>query len=373
MAILQLEQIYGVENFGVSWNKLLCRSFDNNPFLTYEWLTKWSKHFGKGKELKLFTIENNGKVSLAIPVSYSTRRVLGSKRCEVRFIGAPDADYQVFLVTNLQEASKTVNRLIESIMEDSGANNILFTDVPEDSATAKLLENTGDQDIGVTSLMLNSCPFVPLPNNYELFLQNLGSNMRRNLKIWEKQASKNFRIEFVRYDEIGTVDESMKIFFQLHQKRQVAKGEYGVFASDANRSFHMDIAKSFAERDWLSLFFLTFNDTPVAAVYSFEYGQKLYAYLCGFDPEYSIFKPGHLAFSKIMQYGIRKNLTQFDFLRGDEEYKARWKSIVRRNLKFNVAKNGIRSRFYNWSVESKPLSHLYGARTFLTRSSRHQT
>jgi CelD/BcsL family acetyltransferase involved in cellulose biosynthesis len=195
--------------------------------------------------------------------------------------------------------------------------------------------------------------------------------MRRNLKIWEKQASKDYRIKFVRYDEIGSVEEAMKIFFQLHQKRQVAKGEYGVFASNVNQSFHMDIAESFAKRDWLALFFLTFNDTPVAAVYSFEYGQKLYAYLCGFDPEYSIYRPGHLVFSKIMQYGIRKNLTQFDFLRGDEEYKARWKAMVRHNLKFNIAKNGIRSRFYNWGVESKPLSHLYGARTTLSRSLHH--
>ena len=372
MAILELEQIYNVNDFEISWNSLLAKSFDNNPFLTYEWLIAWSKHFGKGKEIKLFTIENNGKVSLAIPVSYTTNKFFGTKHNEVRFAGAPDSDYQVFLITNLQEASRNFSHLIENIIEDSGADNISFTDVPEDSATAKLLENISEKRVGVSGSTINQCPYVPLPNNYETFLQNLGSNMRRNLKIWEKQASKDYRIKFVRYDEIGSVDEAMKIFFRLHQKRQVAKGEYGVFANDINQSFHMDIAKSFAKRDWLALFILTFNDTPVAAVYSFEYGHKLYAYLSGFDPEYSIFRPGHLAFSKIMQYGIRKNITQFDFLRGDEEYKARWKTTVRHNLKFNIANNGLRSRFYNWGVESKPLSHLYNAATFLSRSTHNQ-
>ena len=96
MAILELEQIYNIDNFEVSWNKLLSSSFDNNPFLTYEWLTAWSKHFGNGKELKLFTVENNGQISLAVPVTYITHKFLGNKHHEVQFAGAPESDYQVF-------------------------------------------------------------------------------------------------------------------------------------------------------------------------------------------------------------------------------------------------------------------------------------
>ena len=268
----------------------------------------------------------------------------------------------------MQEASRNINRLIESIIEDSGADNVSFTDVPEDSATAKLLDDISQKHVAVCSSTINTCPFVPLPNDCETFLNNLGSNMRRNLKVWEKQALKDYRIKFVRYDEFGDINEAMKIFFKLHQKRQVSKGECGVFASDVNQNFHMDIAKSFAKRGWLALFFLTFDDNPVATVYSFEYGQKLYAYLCGFDPDYSAFRPGHLAFSKIMQYGIQKNLKQFDFLRGNEEYKTRWNPLVRNNLKFNIANKGIKSRFYNWSVEAKSISHIYRASTFLTRA-----
>ena len=79
MAILELEQIYDVHSFEDSWNRLLSRSFDNNPFVTYEWLVTWSKHFGQGKELKLFTSEKDGEVSLAVPVIYSTHNVFGSK------------------------------------------------------------------------------------------------------------------------------------------------------------------------------------------------------------------------------------------------------------------------------------------------------
>jgi CelD/BcsL family acetyltransferase involved in cellulose biosynthesis len=236
MAILESEQIFGLTNFETSWDYLLSKSLDSNPFLTYEWLTAWSKHFGQGRELKLFTAGTNGRVSLAIPVSYSTKRsAFGSTYCEVKFIGAPHSDYQTFLVTNLQEANKSLNHLFESIIEDSGTNNIEFTDVPEDSATAILLQNIKAEGFKVSSSVFDSCPFVPLPNNFEIFQQNLGSNMRRNLKVWEKQAKKEYQIKFIRYDEIGDLKEAVNIFFDLHQKRQIAKGESGVFAHNITR------------------------------------------------------------------------------------------------------------------------------------------
>src|SRR5450756_195357 len=116
MAILELQRINELNDFEIEWNQLLSNSLDNNPFLTYEWLTLWWKHFGNGKELKLFTLENEGKVSLVVPVMYSTCKVLGSKRTKVEFVASGDSDYQSFIVTNFQEAAKGMNQLIEDIM-----------------------------------------------------------------------------------------------------------------------------------------------------------------------------------------------------------------------------------------------------------------
>jgi CelD/BcsL family acetyltransferase involved in cellulose biosynthesis len=368
MAILELQQIDELNDFETGWNRLLSRSLDNHPFLTYEWLTSWWKHFGKRRELKLFTAESEGAVSLVIPVMYSTCRVFGSKRCKVEFVAAPDSDYQVFLVTSFQEAARTVNQLIESIVEDaSDADCVVFGEVPEDSVTARLLENVNGEGFGVCRSVINSCPYVPLPNNYEIYLLTLGPNMRRNLKIWEKQALKDYRVEFVRHDKIGTIEEAMKIFFELHQKSQMAKGNCGLFSDGVKRSFHMDVANAFVEKGWLALFFLTFNDRPVSTVYSYEYNGKLYAYLCGFDPEYARYRPGHLAFKNLIKYGIEKKLKEFDFLRGDEEYKRRWRTMIRNNFEFRIPKRGLKSNIYNLTMNSRSFSYLHGVRALSQR------
>jgi hypothetical protein len=48
--------------------------------------------------------------------------------------------------------------------------------------------------------------------------------MRSGLKRYETKAMKDYKVEFVKYDKMGTVKEAMKIFFELHQKRQTQTG-----------------------------------------------------------------------------------------------------------------------------------------------------
>jgi CelD/BcsL family acetyltransferase involved in cellulose biosynthesis len=366
LAILELNRIDELNDFEKWWNRLLSKSLDNHPFLTYEWLTSWLKHFGKGRELKLFTAESEGSVSLVVPAMYSTRRFFGLKRCWVEFVSSSNSDYQVFSLANFHEAARSINQLIKSIIDGLNVDCIVFGEVPEDSATAKLLENVSGEGFGVSWSVINLCRYIPLPASYDMYLQTLGSSMRRNLKVWERQALKDYKVEFVTYDEIGTIEEAMKIFFELHQKRQKSIGNYGLFSNGAERSFHIDVANAFAKKGWLSLFFLLFNDRPVSSVYCYEYNNKLYAYLCGFDPEYARYRPGHLAMRNVIKYGIEKKLKEFDFLRGNEEYKKRWGTLARNNLEFRITRKGLRSKIRNWA-SNRPYSYLHEVRGLAKR------
>jgi CelD/BcsL family acetyltransferase involved in cellulose biosynthesis len=359
MAILELQRIDESNDFEAWWNRLLSRSLDNHPFLTYEWLTSWWKYFGKGRELRLFTSENRGEISLVAPLMYSKQKVIGSAHCNVGFAASPDADYQVFLVSSFQNASMDVKQLVENIMEDSNADIVVFSDVPEDSTTARLLESVNTEKFLFRYAASDSCPYIPLSGSYDAYLQSLTHNMRRALKVTEKQALRDFRVDFIKYDKIGEVKDGMNIFFNLHQKREIAKGNCGLFSNELYRSFHSEIADAFAEKGWLALFFLTFNDEPVSALYAYEYNGKLYAYLSGFDPEYSNYRPGYMIIRRMIQYAAKKGLREFDFLRGAEQYKNRWGTNVRKNYEYQFARKGFKSRFYNWGVHSSYCCGLY--------------
>ena len=98
MAILELQRIKELNDFETDWNQLLSQSLDNNPFLTYEWLTLWWKQFGKGRTLKLFTANNSkGLTSLIAPIMYSSYKRFGMKLTKAEFVASPDSDYNTFL------------------------------------------------------------------------------------------------------------------------------------------------------------------------------------------------------------------------------------------------------------------------------------
>jgi CelD/BcsL family acetyltransferase involved in cellulose biosynthesis len=332
------------------WNQMLSKSMDNNPFSTFEWLSTWWKFYGQPNEFKIFTVKNEQNQTILIaPLMYTGYKQLGIKILKkMEFVATPHSDYHTLLFTDFYESKKIISKLIEHIYETQKLDLLIFGEIPENSYSAKLLENI--QINGYTNELVKGmdCPYIELPSDKVTFVNTLGSSMRHNLKKWEKQASEKFKLNFIKYTEIGDVEKAMRAFFEIHQKRQKSEGREGYFANSKNQQFHIEIAKSFAEKDFLALFFLTFNDEPVSSIYCYEYNDKLYAYLCGFDPEYAEYRPGYLIFKKAIEYGIDKGLKEFDFLRGPEEYKQRWKAKVRKNYEYRILKNGMKTKIYDY-------------------------
>ena len=54
-------------------------------------------------------------------------------------------------------------------------------------------------------------------------------------------------------------------------------------------------------------------------------GKTVYYYQAGFDPEMNAFSPGNLLVAETIREAIEEGRLHFDFMRGDEPYKRRWK------------------------------------------------
>ncbi len=113
-------------------------------------------------------------------------------------------------------------------------------------------------------------------------------------------------MELKHYSELGSLDEAMEIFFNLHQKRWIRKGEPGIFGKKKTQEITMQTIKFFAERNWLRLHFLTVNNRPVVTSLDLEYGGKMYGHLCGFDPDFAKYSVGNLLLLKILKQCIIK-------------------------------------------------------------------
>lgn len=344
------------------WNDTLRRSTDNHIFLTWEWLTNWWRHYGDKRKFLLITVSDGKRIVAAAPLMSSRYKLYGLQLRKIEFIGTPASDYHSFLLTDRKpEYAKIMIEYADHVAPEWDC--IELQEVPENSETAKIIRTTSKEPLGLEERIQNLCPFIPLPNTFEDYLRRLGSSWRRNLRRWERKLRQNFKIDFNIHNDIDTVNDSMKIVFDLHQKRWQSRKEPGAFSDQRFYDFHLDVAQSFAERGWLTLNILTLNDEPVAAGYSFEYTQKLFCYLSGFDPHLSEYHVGHLRHMYLIKHCIENGLKEYDFLRGVESYKRLWKSFIRRNLQVRATKRRIIPIVYDWITKNErfyPLTYKLG-------------
>ena len=194
----------------------------------------------------------------------------------------------------------------------------------------------------------DTCPYLPLPSSFEAFLKMLTIKKRKYVKNGMKKLDENFEVEFVDYSKPNNFKEGMEAFIALHQKKWESDGYHVIFSDSKLRNFHLDVAKCFSNKGWLSLYLLKLSGKPVAAEYGFNYNSKYYAYLAGYDPAYAKYSVGNLLFTHIVECLIQEKITQYDFLRGSEQYKSYWTSTSSCNYEALVNNKGISVGVQNW-------------------------
>lgn len=336
------------------WNAALQRSNDNHIFETWEWLSIWWRHYGDERRFILVTVNDGKKMLAAAPMMSSNYKLFGLRLAKIEFIATPASDYHTFL---LSERKRECAKMLIAHAADTAAewDCIELQEIPDDSETAKTLRTISKEPFKFEERAQDRCPYVFLPDKFEGYLAKLGPSFRKNLHRYERKLRKEYRVDFVICNDIETVDNAMKAFFDLHQKRWQSKKQAGAFSDQRFHDFHLDVARSFAERGWLTLDLLMLDDEPVAAGYNFKYGKKLFYYLSGFDPQYSGYNVGHLRHMYLIKHCIEQGLEEYDFMRGDEPYKLKWSASLRRNLQVRTMKRGIIPIFYDWITRNERL------------------
>ena len=77
-------------------------------------------------------------------------------------------------------------------------------------------------------------------------------------------------------------------------------------------------------RGWLRLWLMEWDGEPVAAWYGWRVGDRYSFYNAGFDPGRSKLSPGMVMLATVIRSAFEEGAREFDFLLGDEAYKARF-------------------------------------------------
>ncbi|MEM2506528.1 MAG: GNAT family N-acetyltransferase [Candidatus Aenigmatarchaeota archaeon] len=360
---MKIREVSDFQSLRDTWNFLLKRNvLGDNVFLTWEWLSTWWKHFSDGRKLLLLTVEDEGEIIAIAPLMLSKYKlpIFGTIK-KVEFVGARHSDYSNFIISKKEmECIKFIlDYLLNSVAEWDW---IELKEIPETNSDAyhNRLFSEVPFKLRLNKRVCNICPYISLPSTFDALRSKLSKNMRQNLNKYLRRIKANYYIEFKRYDEAGfSVMDAMKIFMKLHEARWTEEGESGAFKDNLRfRDFHFEIAKTFSDKGWLGLYFLLADREPISTQYTFEYGDKIYYYLGGFDPKFSSYSVGNLTIMFLLEKSIQKGFREYDMMRGNEPYKLFWTRNFRRNFEIRIVKKGLTRKFYDWLTWSNTINKL---------------
>jgi CelD/BcsL family acetyltransferase involved in cellulose biosynthesis len=206
---------------------------------------------------------------------------------------------------------------------------------------------------------------LDLPGSFEAYLATLGKSLRYDVRKLTKSLFTDGRAE-MRSVGLDRLSEGFEIFLEQHRARWRQRKLPGAFVGRSLR-FHREWVHTAAKKGWLRLKVLRVDGQPVGAIYAMQWNKTLFYYQAGFDPVHKAISPGTLLVADSIRTGIEEGMTHFDFMRGDEPYKRRWKPqhefhnfrLMRARSSF-AGNSGIKWNEYAAGLESKIRAKLEG-------------
>jgi CelD/BcsL family acetyltransferase involved in cellulose biosynthesis len=343
---MELEVVQDINRFRElreDWNSLLEKSSSKSVFLTWEWLFNWWVHFKNHKELLILLVKDEMTrqiVGIAPFCLQELRLLYFFKFNKIMYIGSDKAasDFLDFIIHPGSEDN--VVKLVYEYLKKNGDRWDIVEVGPVDECSSSIgwVKENVNGEHRIVTLKAQVCPYLKLKEDYEKLLQSLSLNMRQSLKRRTKCFENKGGMSFSIFNTREKVEENMDRLFSLHMDRFKSKGgnrniESSFSGADIKR-FHYDIASSFLEKQWLKLYFLNYENEPIASLYAFKYKDKLYYYQSGFSSNWEKLSLGTVLFGYAIRDSINERLKEFHFLRGEEKYKSRWTKDYRetRNL-----------------------------------------
>lgn len=333
MHVTRVASVAELAKFESQWNALAGAA----PFLRWEWLEPWWRHYGVRRasargdcELATLVVQDDAGEVVGIAPWYLSNSP--SQRRVLQFLGSGEvcSDYQSVLCHPGSEAAVAV-ALADWMTGAEGTgvawDALLLSGVAADDAvigqlTAELARRgcLAEQRPGL------NCWRLPLPATWAEYEAQLSKSHRKQIRRLLKRWADGQRVRVHRVEHVDELPRATAILQHLHQRRQQAKGEAGCFSSPDFTAFHRDAMLRLLRTRELWLQWLELDGRPVAVDYAIATGGVVYCYQGGLDPDAIDEEPGRLGVLALLQRAMEEGFQAVDFLRGDEPYKAHFRA-----------------------------------------------
>ena len=300
------------EELRAAWAELHAASPSATPFAHPAWVDCWLRTLGADADPVFLAVRLDGEL-----VGVGAFDCRGSA---ARALGDPNlSDYPPLLAAAGRELAFAVG-VLEWMREDLVRSLELWgiaESSPLRAAFAAASESLGWR---AREERESVAPVAGLDGGWEAFLGRLGKHDRHELR----RKIRNFeRAGAAAYGEVvepDAVEAELDVLLRLMRASHEGKARF--LDPDRERFFRASAA-AMARAGLLRLGILRLDGAEAAAVLCFDDGRATYLYNSGYDPALRRLAPGIVSKGLAIRAAAERGRERFDFLRGDEEYKAR--------------------------------------------------
>jgi CelD/BcsL family acetyltransferase involved in cellulose biosynthesis len=332
---MQLEILHTLNDddaLATEWNDLLdCCSASHVPFLRHEYLSTWWKTLGGGEwqDGELFTVlarQDNGDLLGVAPLFFSYNR---DSDPAMLFLGSIEiSDYLDFIVRS-SEIPQFIEGLFDLLAADQApAWQVLdFYNLPEDSPSLPALqEAAARRGWAYQQQQLQSCPYIPLPGDWEAYLTSIDKKQRHEIRRKMRRAEENNPpARWYIVEEESTLDSEIDDFLTL----MAQDPDKERFLTQVMRTQMRDSVHAAFKAGWLQLAFMEVDGQKAAGYLNFDYAGHIWVYNSGLNFGLRELSPGWVLLGHLLKWANDNQRRSFDFMRGDEDYKYRFGAVTR--------------------------------------------
>ena len=320
-----------------TWNSLVEQSIADTPFSRYEYLSEWWKTLGGGewKQARLVLVsatENDQLVGIAplFITEYDGQQAL-------MLVGSIEISDYLDLIVPADDLSRFISGLLDFLTSSLTDNwsAIDWYNIPDASPTrAALKAEFEKRGWAYQAEIYRPTPYIPLNGSFDEYLSRLDKKQRHEIRRKMRRAAESGRVRFYVVDKNADIETELEGFFHL----MIQDPNKAMFLRDTMRDQMSMTIRAAHEQGYLWLGFLEVDGVKVAASLNFDYKNKLWGYNSGVSREFMELSPGWVLLAHTIQWCCEHNRHEFDFMRGDEEYKYRFGGVNRYVMRERVTR-----------------------------------
>ena len=312
------------------WDELLAVSVTDSPFLKFDFLSAWWAHKGGGEwsadsELVIITAQRENELIGIAPFFIAP---LADGKHVLYNLGAVEICDLLDVIVRPDDHDEFVSAVLPHLLANyPKIDDIRLYNLPIDSPTITSFgQGLTKAKWAHTYEKYQPSPTIHLPNDFETYLASIDKKQRHEIKRKIRRAEESGRsVRWYFVEDSNALPNAVNSFFQL----MAGDASKESFLSSVMRTQMETIIQTAHNGGYLKFAFLEADGEIAASYLMFDYKNKLWVYNSGYNRKFNDLSVGWVLLGYLIDWSCQNQRTEFDFMRGDEDYKFKFGAVDR--------------------------------------------